>query len=468
MLTSERKLLGAVFGICLLWWIYLFQSSMAVKFDAIAYEQLGEMIYRDGWIEYFRTGPHREPLYPFSVSMSMRLSQLTDISYQQFQKFGQLTLLLVTQLCALALLQKMKVRLWLQAAAVLYIGLSPGLLNAALSLFSEIIIFPSMMMSGVCLAWSWGRIRSGQMREVVIAGISTALIFIFAVIGKAIFQYVFAATMFVIGILVLWSVMIRKEKILKNVIVYFLTVTLLFGGSVIAFMAMNKKYNGRFEFTDRYANLLFGNTYKRTALMNPRLIAAHVASVPGGGFCRKFFSEEECAYAEFTKADEAQAVSLTDLIDIPEDKKNNIILLRVRERILENPVQYVFLTIVEAMKIFFWESCHVGFVNYPVLAERLYRADWFADLLRLSIGVLTFVSVAYCIVFGLRSSSVLFGEDTDSESARLVFFLLLIAGIYSGLYAMFTIVQRYTLPLGPVFVIVVAAAVERFLRGCKR
>ena len=40
---------------------------MVIIVDASFYEKLGKMIHEAGWETYFRTGPHREPFYPFLI-----------------------------------------------------------------------------------------------------------------------------------------------------------------------------------------------------------------------------------------------------------------------------------------------------------------------------------------------------------------------------------------------------------------
>ena len=82
----KRAVLG-VFLICLAYWGYLiFSSSMQISWDAIGYEKLGLIIYEKGWKEFFITGPHREPLYPFVISLSMGIADYFSVSYQLIQK----------------------------------------------------------------------------------------------------------------------------------------------------------------------------------------------------------------------------------------------------------------------------------------------------------------------------------------------------------------------------------------------
>jgi hypothetical protein len=457
--------LSAAFLACFLYWAYLFHSSMAVMFDAIAYEQVGEMIYKKGWIEYFKTGPNREPLYSASIAASMKFADGKSFSYQEVQKVQQLVLLFVTQLLTLYVLRKLRIRLWLQIAVILYIGFSPGLLNAALSLFSEIIIFPSVLGAAIILSQSWRSILNSQVKSVVIFSLLTAGVFILATLGKGIFQYVFAASMITIGILVIWAGYARMFSTVKNGVIFVLLTTVVYGAVICGFMSLNKKYNGQFEFTNRYANLLFGNAYKRTEPLSFRMKMAHVASIPGGGFCRRFFSDEECGYCEFRKADEAQSFYLRELSDgVPETEKKKAAIHQAFNRIKDHPVQFGFLMFLETLKMLFWESTQVGFVNYPPLTAKIYNNLFFKDILRLVMGVVTAFSFIYVLIASIPQSRGLLARTDEGFRTSLIFFMFLIIISYTGLYGLFSIVVRYALPLGPLFVILIAFMVESVLR----
>jgi len=76
----NKPLIG-IFLSCFAYWTYLiFNAHMVIKFDAIGYEKLGRLIFTEGWDAYFQTGPHREPLYPWLISLSMHISSWIDVS----------------------------------------------------------------------------------------------------------------------------------------------------------------------------------------------------------------------------------------------------------------------------------------------------------------------------------------------------------------------------------------------------
>ena len=72
---QEKFLLFFAFLIPLIYWIYLlFSSQMVIQYDSLDYEQLGRILKQDGWLEYFKTGPNREPIYPLLISWAMRIA----------------------------------------------------------------------------------------------------------------------------------------------------------------------------------------------------------------------------------------------------------------------------------------------------------------------------------------------------------------------------------------------------------
>ena len=68
------------FCVSMIYWIYLwFSSDMIIRYDSLGYEKLGVVLYHNNWIEYLTSGPNREPLYPWLISISMHLADLLSI-----------------------------------------------------------------------------------------------------------------------------------------------------------------------------------------------------------------------------------------------------------------------------------------------------------------------------------------------------------------------------------------------------
>jgi len=74
--------IAGVFLLSLVYWLYLSVTvHMAIVFDSINYVALGKMLYAHGWIDYFKTGPNREPLYPLLIALSMHIEHFTGLAY---------------------------------------------------------------------------------------------------------------------------------------------------------------------------------------------------------------------------------------------------------------------------------------------------------------------------------------------------------------------------------------------------
>ena len=134
------------FLLCFIYWFYLASTcEMVIAHDAIGYEQLGLTLYNKGWLEYFKIGPNREPLYPCLISISMGIAQKLSVSYRSIEMLIQISLLLLTRILTLVLLKKLKVNHLLCALTILYLGVSPALLNSTLILYSEIATYPFIL-----------------------------------------------------------------------------------------------------------------------------------------------------------------------------------------------------------------------------------------------------------------------------------------------------------------------------------
>ena len=115
----------------LIYWIYLlFTANMGITMDAATYADLASMVHSKGWTSYFSSGPNKEPLYPFVISFSMHVSDWLSISYQKIQTFFQIMCLFAGQLLMYRLLKKANIHRTIASALILYMGISPSLVNS--------------------------------------------------------------------------------------------------------------------------------------------------------------------------------------------------------------------------------------------------------------------------------------------------------------------------------------------------
>lgn len=451
-----------VFLICCSYWLYLiFTSQMLIRYDAIVYEELGRMIYSQGWIEYFKTGPNREPLYPLTIAVSMKIADIFAISYQLIQKTIQVMILFITQILLFKLLSRLEIKNVIKLAVVLYFGLSPAIVNSAFSLFSEIITYPFVLAIILMSLLSWQAVHHSSFRRIVALSLLTSLLFVLSAFAKGVFQYIFLFFLIPYFFVFINSIRIKNKGILLRSATYITLALLIFNSLIIPFKLLNKKFNDHFEFTNRYVAVLFGNAAKRVdPALTPRLVAAHLASIPGGGVCRLFFSEDECIYCEFYLADDHQG--LPSKKDISRDKRRAKILSLTVRKISKKPLQYFLFMGIEALRMPFWESTQMGFVSYPPWLEKLFHFGLFKNSLRLVTSLFTFLGLFYLIRVVFKHIKKLFDLSGDEDPRLIVcFFALLIILSYTGLYALFSIVTRYSLVIASLYLIGIACFTDR-------
>jgi len=452
------------FALSIIYWGYLFfTTSMDIKFDAIGYEKIGTIIYQKGWSEYFNSGPYREPLYSFLISISMRLGDFFSISYQSIQKFFQLAILLFSQLLVLAILKKLKINQPWSAITIFYMGVSPALVNSALSLYSEILCYPFVLLIILFASKSWRAFtlsKTGHIRNGVFCG----LLFVGVTFVKAIFEVITPIFLIPYFLFCLKSLLEKRKIIFFRSVAFFFAFLIVFYGSVISYKYINLKHNNHFALTDRGPFLFYGNAVRRIEKITPRSALAALASVPGDGVCLKFADPTLCEFWSFRTADGFGMGKYHNLIaegKSPEQTDKILMRLGVAE-ILKNPLQYMLLMGVENLKMFFWESTQIGYVSYPSVLTKLFIFTPFKNGLRLLMSLLTFWAL-YCLVrFNwLKKGRLFLLEKHLDETTSLLFWMCNLIFLYMGAHTFFTIITRYALPIAPLYLILIAFSFNR-------
>ena len=445
--------LWVVFGSCLVYWIYLiFSSEMYVVFDAIGYEQAGRTLYEKGWVEFFKAGPQREPLYSWLISVSMYFSGIFSCSYQMILKFLQVGLLFSTQFLLLVVLRQLKIHKTITLLVILYCGISPALLGATFSLFSEITTIPFVLLSLICMTQFWHALLNRSMRFVIGMAFLTAGTSLVVVFSKGMFIGVFFLYLIVIfGTVCVISVK-EKKNYWARASLYIMLSLICISSFMLGYMFLNKKYNGLFQYTGRYTSAIVGSAYKRSQKVTPRIFWAHVASIPGKGVCRKFFSEKECVYCEAYSADYFGGMALSG---IPVQEQDAKMFQLAKEQIKKNLGQYVMFMVYEAARMPFWESTQAGFVGYPAWLSRLFSMGVFKDGVRLLVSCLTICS----LIFMLGRLPVFYRslfEVREGQSSQTCFFLVFIVLAYTSFFTLTFVVTRYAFPIAPLYLVMIA------------
>jgi len=464
----KRHSITFVILLSISYWIYLlFTSSMGISADAIGYESLGRTIFKGGWIEYFRTGPNREPLYPFIISISMHIADFLAISYAKIQTIFQIIILLSTQLLTLTLLRKLNTSKTISVFILLFVGFSPAIVNSAFSLFSEIVTYPIILGILICLSSAWKTAQNDSTAKCGAMGILLGLLFIFAISAKAVFIYILPVCLLPFFVLSIHSILKKNSKTVANTIVIILAASLSAHTFVSFIKDTNLKYNGSHQFTNRGAWYLYGGTAVRTnEKLTPKAFLTALATVPGEKVCRSLFKSEECDYFSPYSADGLGSKKNGELIrqGLKSTELDSTLIKLSTQQIFKRPFQYTILYLMETLRMFFWESTQIGFVVYPDILTKIFAFTPFKNGIRLLVSLISIVSFIYVTGYIIKRRSALLpiNPNNNAEAVLLGFFMLIICLGFIGIYALFITVPRYSLPIAPIFILCSAIMFQRW------
>ncbi len=435
MTLRRSYLILAVFACSWVYWLYLAaHTSMVLGGDAQGYDQSGAYLYHDGWDKFFKGGPQREPLYLMWIAFSMRLAEWWHVPYQSVQVYGQIIVLGLSQYLIYRILRQLDIRPVITAIVLLYWGFSPAIVNSGLSLYSEIATYPLVLAIVITAAWIWKRLAQGSIGGAMWDGMLWGLLLTMITAVKAVFEIIFLFS--------LLPFLLSKQRFL-HVFFFILAAVAVFETSMLTYKTINRLHNGHFALTDRGSWALYGNTMRRMQPLTKERLAGALAYVPGEGFCRSLLSEAQCWEWSTGPSD---LIGLAASSSSPSEKDTHdrkLINLSFKET-LKNPAQYTLLCLLEGMKMFFWESTKIGFVNYPHWLEKIYDQGLFKNILRFIIFAVTLWAVFLCIL-SLRR-----------QPAPLIAASLGFIGIYTAIHTPFVVLTRYAFPIVPLYLICIA------------
>lgn len=459
--TSQFPIFLCAFGLPILYWTYLlFTAQTEIKWDSFDYEHLGRMITYQGWAEFFKTGPNREPIYPFLISLSMRIADGLHAPYLKVLAVMQFALLFLTQLFSFKILQKLNVKPLFTALAVFYIGISPALVNCALSLYSEILIIALIPAAILIISRILNDFSKYKLGRCVGAGVMIGLTLITLTFVKGIFEI--AGPLALISSLLIIKRIAKKTDALKRYIIFLLVGFLTFYAALFAYKSVNKHYNGNFTLTNRGAWAFYGFAARRVEPMPKERLMAGLAFIPGEGACKKFYSEEQCYFWSFYTSDNFSITKLKELMAQGyEGEALDKELMRLSvEKITSAPLQYTVLTGLEGFKVLFWETTKLGFVIYPGWLAALYDVELFKNFLRLAWAVLSLAGLIYgfYLLFPRRKNKM-------ADGAFITLFMVLsVIFFYIAIYSLFQLGPRYSVPAGPIMICLTALFMQRFYK----
>ncbi len=429
------------------YWLFIaVQSQIGLGNDASGYLTVAQELQKGGLPQYL-SNVEREPLFPLWISYSLSFAKTFALDPLVVQKYTQILVLLLCQIMLWRALKHLNINPYIRNIILLYWAISPAVMNAGLSLYSEILTFPLILLLWFALKPILSpSVSSWRGLKVIGAAVGLGLIFLGLIMVKALFEFI---GLFMVAVLGTIAVIQWQQNPAKNVrvLVMLVLAVMIFETGLLAYKGLNLKYNGSFTMTDRGSWALYGNTMRRLEPLTPQRISAAIAFVPGKGFCRKFFTEKACYDWTAHPSDVLGMLAMGKLHSEGHSTAeiNAILLEQSITAVKNNPAQWGFFAFLEGMKMFFWESTQIGFVKYPAWLQGIYNKTLFKDILRLLVAVLTILSVGWLILQRCRGK---LPEGIDTA-------LLMIVAV-TILHSPFFILTRYTFCLIPLYLICIA------------
>jgi hypothetical protein len=453
------------FFVCLIFWIYLLAfSEMLIVYDATMFESRGWHIYQYGLRSYFEEGPSGEPVYALIISFSIRIAEHFGVDYRFVQSCIQVLLLFMSQISIFYLLWRMQVKKPIILVVTLYVGVSPALINATFSLYSEIVAIGFVPLCIVLSSRAWKFIHDEKWLATIMVSVGAGIAILIVAMTKGVFEYVAYLIVLPFFFLALRSWYFKKIDLTAKSVVAGLIIFVLVGGGVHSVKFINHQLNGEYSLRCCRNNLLFATTYRRTENINKNsyfeklgyktetnMIWPQLAYVLGGGFCDRLFTEEECAY--FTHINVSYyAYELIEqkLKGIPLKSRDKEILNLAVQNVRSNPLQYAAITLLEAPQMLLWETTKGGFVKHPVWLAQLYSSP-FRLVLRGAVSIATIVAVFYILVNVFKRQRFDVKSERLKEKRAILMFSIVTVFSTIGLYSIFTIALRNALPIAPLY-----------------
>lgn len=234
------------------YWIYLaFVSQPILVNDAKGYYELGLMIVQQGWPAYFTSGPNREPVYPFLVALSMAWS--SPQTFFGVLKAFQVCLLGCTTLMVFLFLSRYGVSRSIALWAMVAIGISPAMVNTALSVYSEIAAHVLILGAAWWSSEVFGSLQKQKSKNFIWQGLGWAIFFLLAMLVKSVYEVIFYLCLIPFALLAWRSWRRQDNAVMKNTAVFLLTAMLVVQVGAGGYKYLNYQHNGLFVMTDRAA-----------------------------------------------------------------------------------------------------------------------------------------------------------------------------------------------------------------------
>ncbi|MBF0619949.1 MAG: hypothetical protein HQL19_07265 [Candidatus Omnitrophica bacterium] len=450
--------LAAAFLLLFLYWAYLFVNTKAVLiYDAVDYVNFGRMLAEKGWIEFFRTAPHREPLFSIYISWAMKLEGVFGVPYWYLVKAINMAHLALAMALVFWLTRLLGAGRIVAGWAAFYTGLSPALLNSTLWLWSEGVALPWPLLCVIAAVYIWRECVSCNGRLSRVAGWSAVFTgaFLILIMVKIIAAAVLSIFLGLFFIFCCTSFVRKDGKRAMRALLAVILPAVVITGVLQLYKELNGHYSGHYVLTDRGAWALCGNTTRRLQPLTQERFAQALLSVPRLGLCEQVYGGRACAFWGFAMSDQyaLQAGAEAAARGYSLEQEDRFYLSRSLELMRQHPFQEALLTAVESLKMLCWEN-RLFFVQYPRTPAQIFSTGWVVFGL---CGIWALLSLAgFCcgLVKVFHGQQGLWDEGSSSAPVARLFTLVFLVG-FIGLYAIFFIDIRYGLPSAPLFIALV-------------
>ena len=438
---------------------------MEIRYDAFIFEKLAKIISAEGWVSFLKQGPSLEPLYPFVISVSIKIASWLGISYQKVQSGMQVLILLLSQLLLYKMLCALRIRRTITALIVAYFGLSPAIINSTFSLFSEIITYPFIIGLIFLSVKIWQSILKMDFKRTICLGIAFSLLACTATFAKAILEYVFMLYLFPFLWLMIRSWRQNQLAQCRCCFAFIVLFMLIFQSLLHGYKRLNDQYNGHYTLTDsRGPYYFYQYAVQRAAPFDKDRFLIALFSVPGENVCRAVYGERcrswwwDNTSLGIKKAEELKSQGVADKYI-----NDKIMKLGIKEA-ASNPFQFTLFMSLEMVKLLFWESTKVGYVAYPRWVQWVYDIKNLSQFLRLFVFLLTTFSLFYTLKNIFYHRHRLYTDNSpDDARFQLLFFLFYFTAVYILMYSLVLTITRYAFPVVSLYLAVMAFTLDKLL-----
>jgi hypothetical protein len=365
------------------------------------------------------------------------------------------------------LMRMLSIDRMIAAVAVLYLGISPVMTNSSMRLWSEFAAYPWIVLAVWWTIKSWQTIVQGAVdqkgiRRAAVYGIGAGGLFLLIMFVKAVAEPVLIVYLcpFYWQIFSNW----RSKNYMKakQVLVFCLVTLAVFEGTMIGYKTINYIHSGQYEYTSRWDWALWGYCKRRSEPLTLKRLQSAIAFVPGMGICNNVFGHEECDFWSTRYSDDITSQKKGELISkgVTGEELSTFFVKDSIRLLASSFAQQVGLIFIEAHKIFFWESA-VAFVAYPDWLEGILHNEPFMNMLKIILAIMTWLGLMLAIVYVFRKRRIL--DIQQVKEKDILFFVSSFIVWYTAAYAVYFIVDRYVFPMIPLFLILIAFMLNKFV-----